>query len=152
MSSIEYPPGLIARIARLCEAQPDRESCGFVVRQGRALDVVQIPNVADRYHQADPDRFPRTSRESYYMDGGALLRLHEQLARAGGDSVAVWHSHVEAGAYFSEKDRADALLDGRQVLPGAEYLVFSVRGGRAVEGRRFRYQDGRFVEADLCTW
>jgi proteasome lid subunit RPN8/RPN11 len=152
VSRIDYPPDLVRDLARLCEADPSRECCGFVVRNGHALEVVQVQNVADQYHRVDPARFPRTSRDSYLMDGRALLRLHEDLARTGGAIVAAWHSHVDAGAYFSEKDRADALLDGQQILPGAEYLVFSVRGGRVVDGKRFRYREGQFFEADLGSW
>jgi len=142
-----YPPELLARIAALCEADPEREACGFVVRRGGALDVVPVANVADRYHALDPAAFQRTSRESYLMDPRAQLRLHAELDAVGGELVAVWHSHVEVGACFSEKDRADAVVDGVQLLPGAEYLVFGVRGGRVTEVKRFRYEAGAFVEA-----
>jgi hypothetical protein len=53
------------------------------------------------------------------------------------------------GAYFSEKDRADAVVDGVQAVPGAEYLVLGVRGGRVTEVKRFRWADGDFVESSL---
>jgi proteasome lid subunit RPN8/RPN11 len=144
-----YAPELLARTSALCEADPEREVCGFVLRRGGALDVVQVPNVADRYHAQDPAAFPRTSRESYLMDPRTQLRIHEELAASGGEIVAVWHSHVEVGAYFSEKDRADAVVDGVQLLPGAEYLVFGVRGGRVSEVKRFRFEGGDFVETPV---
>ncbi|HSN15371.1 MAG TPA: Mov34/MPN/PAD-1 family protein [Anaeromyxobacteraceae bacterium] len=144
-----YGPEIIARIAALCAAEPARESCGFVVRRAGKLEVVAIPNVADRYHEAFPARFPRTSRESYLMDPRAQLRLQADLAALGGEIAAVWHSHVETGAHFSEKDRADALIDGAPVLPGAEYLVFGLRAGKVTEARRFVLEGGAFVEADL---
>ncbi len=147
---VAYGPRLLARIDALCEADPEREVCGFVVRRGGALEVVAVPNVADRYHEADPARFPRTSRESYLMDPRAQLRVHEDLAARGGEIAAVWHSHVETGAYFSEKDRADALVDGAPVLPGAEYLVFGLLAGKVREARRFRLEGGAFVEANLA--
>jgi [CysO sulfur-carrier protein]-S-L-cysteine hydrolase len=53
------------------------------------------------------------------------------------------------GAYFSEKDRADAVVDGVQAVPGAEYLVLGVRGGRVTEARRFRWDGRGFVESLL---
>ncbi len=146
--SVAYGPDLLARIAALCEADPEREACGLVVRRGARLEALPVPNVADRYHERDPARFPRTSRESYLMDPGALLRAFEAAAAAGGEVVAVWHSHVERGAYFSAKDRADAVVDGIEQMPGAEYLVFGVRGGRVAERKRYRYLDGEFVESD----
>ena len=143
----EYGPALLARLSARCEADPAREACGFVVRRGGALDVVQVENVADRYHARDPAAFPRTSRDSYLMDPRAQLRLHEELAASGGEVVAVWHSHVELGAYFSEKDRADALVDGEPVIPGAEYLVVGVKAGKVTELKRFRFAGAGFVEA-----
>jgi proteasome lid subunit RPN8/RPN11 len=149
VTGIGYGEALLARVAALCEADPEREVCGFVVRRGGELAVVPIENVADRYHARDPAAFPRTSRESYLMDPRAQLRLHEELAASGGEIVAVWHSHVELGAYFSEKDRSDALVDGEPVLPGAEYLVLGVRGGRVSEVKRFVFEAGGFVEGPL---
>ena len=71
------------------------------------------------------------------------------LEQDGGEVVAVWHSHVEVGAYFSAKDRADATVDGAPVLPGAEYLVLGVRGRRVDEVRRYVWRDGEYVEAEV---
>jgi len=147
---VAYGPEIVARLAALCEADPTREVCGLVVRRANALHVLPIANVADRYHAADPARFPRTSRDSYLLDPKEQLRLHREIEAWGGEIVAVWHSHVEAGAYFSEKDRADALLDGVQAMPGAEYLVLGVRGGRVTEVRRYRLDGADFVESDLA--
>ncbi len=150
MSGIAYGPEVVARLVALCEEDPSREACGFVVRRDGALHVVPIQNAADRYHEADPTRFPRTSRESYLMDPGEQLRVLRELEAWGGEIAAVWHSHVEVGAYFSEKDRADALVDGVQTVPGAEYLVLGVRGGRVTEVRRYRLDGGAFVESELA--
>jgi proteasome lid subunit RPN8/RPN11 len=150
VSGVAYGPDLVARMVAACEADPAREVCGFVISRGGALLVVPVPNVADRYHAADPARFPRTSRDSYLMDPKEQLRLHRELEASGGEIVAVWHSHVEVGAYFSEKDRADAVVDGVQAVPGAEYLVLGVRGGRVTEVKRFRHERGEFVESPLA--
>jgi [CysO sulfur-carrier protein]-S-L-cysteine hydrolase len=148
--TVRYDPGLLVQIAKACEADPVREACGFVVRRaGGLLEVVQVPNVADRYHAADPAAFPRTSRDSYLMDPRAQLRALEEVERGGGTVVAVWHSHVEVGAYFSAKDRADALVDGVPVLPGAEYLVVGVRGGLVHEVRRYALEGGEFAERQM---
>ena len=146
-----YGPEVLARIVAHCEADPEREVCGLVVRRGAtgALDTVSIPNAADRYHAADPERFPRTSRDSYLMDPKEQLRVHRELEAWGGEIAAVWHSHVETGAYFSAKDRADAVVDGAPAVPGAEYLVLGIRGGRVTEVKRFRWLSGDFVEATV---
>jgi proteasome lid subunit RPN8/RPN11 len=147
--SATFDPELIGRLVALCEADPEREVCGFLLRRDGALHVVPVPNAADRYHAADPARFPRTSRDSYLMDPKEQLRIHRELEAAGGAIAAVWHSHVEVGAYFSAKDRADAAVDGVPVVPGAEYLVLGVRSGRVTEVRRFRWDGGEFEEVPL---
>ena len=149
MSGVAYGKALLDRIAALCEADPEREVCGFVIRRGGALEVEPVPNVADRYHAGDPAHFPRTSRDSYLMDPRSQLQVLEAVERDGTEIVAVWHSHVEVGAYFSAKDQADAVVDGVQQVPGAEYLVFGVRAGRVTEARRFRYDGRDFVESTL---
>ena len=149
-SGSEHPvDAVLASLVGLVESEPGREVCGFVVRRQGALHVVPVANVADRYHAADPAAFPRTSRDSYLMDPKEQLRVHRELEAWGGEIVAVWHSHVEVGAYFSEKDRADAVVDGVQTVPGAEYLVLGVRGGRVTEVKRFRLDGGAFVESGL---
>ncbi len=149
VSAPAFDAAIVARIVALCEAEPDREVCGFVVRRGGALHVERIPNVADRYHAADPERFPRTSRDSYLMDAKEQLRVHRELETRGGEIAAVWHSHVETGAYFSAKDRADAVVEGAPAVPGAEYLVLGIRGGRVTEVKRFRWDGREFAEAPL---
>lgn len=148
-NGIAYGPEVIARIAALCEADPSREVCGFVVRRGTELEVVPVPNAADRYHEVDPQRFPRSSRDSYLMDPKAQLRLQRELEAWGGEIAAIWHSHVEVGAYFSDKDKADAVVEGIQAVPGAEYLVIGVRGGRVTEAKRYRWDGAGFVESGL---
>jgi proteasome lid subunit RPN8/RPN11 len=147
VSAPAFDPAIIARIVALCEADPSRETCGFLIRRDGALHVEQVPNVADRYHAVDPARFPRTSRDSYLMDPKEQLRIHRELETWGGEIAAVWHSHVETGAYFSAKDRADAVVDGAPTVPGAEYLVLGIRGGRVTEARRFTWDGRDFVEA-----
>ncbi len=146
---VRYGPEILAALDRLCEADPGREACGFVVRRSGVLAVVQVPNAADRLHAEDPVAFPRTARHAYVMEPRAQLRLYRELEAAGGVVVAVWHSHVEAGAHLSEVDRAGALLDGRPVVPGAEHLVLGLRGGRVAERRRYRHLEGAFVGSVL---
>jgi proteasome lid subunit RPN8/RPN11 len=148
-SSVAYTAEVLRELVLRCEADPTREVCGFVVRKGGALEVRGVENAADRYHAADPVHFPRTSRDSYLMDPKGQLRVHRELAEVQGEIVAVWHSHVEVGAYFSAKDRADAVVDGVEQVPGAEYLVLGVASGRVTEAKRFRWTGSDFDEAPL---
>jgi proteasome lid subunit RPN8/RPN11 len=137
----------VARIVALCEADPEREACGFVLARGREHEVVAVPNAADRYHAASPELHPRTSRDGYVMDAHALLRIHRSIDATGARMVAVWHSHVGCDADFSDQDRADALAGGAPVLPGVEYVVVGLRRGRATEVRAFRFDGSDYVPA-----
>jgi proteasome lid subunit RPN8/RPN11 len=151
VTSGAYDGEIIVRMVELCEADPHREVCGFVLRRGGALHVEHVVNAADRHHDADPVRFPRTSRDSYLMDPMDLLRVYREIESGSAEIAAVWHSHVEVGAYFSAKDRADALVNGSPAVPGAEYLVLGVRRGRVAEVRRFRWDGAEYVEAPLAA-
>jgi proteasome lid subunit RPN8/RPN11 len=150
VSAPEIDARIVAHIVALCEADPGREVCGFVLRRAGGLHVEHVPNVADRYHARDPVQFPRTSRDSYLMDPKVQLRIHRELEAQGGEIAVVWHSHVECGAYFSDKDRADAVVDGAPAVPGAEYLVLSVRNARVDEVRRYCWDGEAHVEAPLA--
>ncbi len=147
-----YGPEVLRGIVRRCEADPAREACGFVVVRGGASEVVPVPNAADRFHAEDPSRFPRTARESFLMDPDALLRTLSGAEASGARIAAVWHSHVEAGARLSAKDRADAVVDGREQVPGAEYLVLGLRAGKVTEARRYGLEGSAWVERPLGPW
>ncbi|BDG07886.1 Mov34/MPN/PAD-1 family protein [Anaeromyxobacter paludicola] len=133
-----YPAPLLAELARLCEETPDRERCGFVVREGEGgpLAAVPLPNVSP-----EPDAFT--------IDPLAHLRLAKRLRAGGGQVVAVWHSHVDAPAVLSARDREGAAPDGVEAIPGAEQLVLGLRAGRVVEIRRFVPVEGGFAEGSI---
>lgn len=151
MSPTDYGATLLGAIARHCEADAGREVCGFVLRRGDGLVIEPITNVADRFHAVDPAHFPRTSRNSYLMDPKEQLRVHRELDTQGEHIVAIWHSHVETGAYFSAKDRADAIVDGAPAVPDVDYLVFGVRCGRVAEVKCFRWDGQDFLERPMPT-
>ncbi len=137
---------VIAAIVALCEARPAEESCGLVIERDGARRVLEIPNAADRFHAANPFLHPRTARDGYVMDPGALVRVFRQVDQDGGRVVAVWHSHVDGSASFSAQDRADAFVEGAPVLPGVEYVVVGMRAGRATEVRAWRFDGADWVD------
>jgi hypothetical protein len=63
----------------------------------------------------------------------------------------IYHSHVDAGAYFSPTDRQQALIGGEPTYPGATYLVTSVMGGQveAVAGFRWNDRERDFVRIEI---
>jgi proteasome lid subunit RPN8/RPN11 len=51
----------------------------------------------------------------------------------------IYHSHIDAAAYFSETDKRNAVMQGEPTYPDAIYLVTSVMGGRVETTAAFRW-------------
>ena len=142
-------------IQRHARADYPAECCGvLLVRPGASGDrrLLACRNIQDELHARDPGRFPRTARTAYYIAHEDLL----EIGRREGDGFEVqviYHSHVDAGAYFSETDRRNAMLDGVPAYPQATYVVVAVADGRVAETRAHRFSaDAReFVEVPLAT-
>jgi proteasome lid subunit RPN8/RPN11 len=130
------------------------ESCGLVFEGPAGVRAEPVENVVDRYHAKDPERFSRTARTAYLMDPLKQLAAVEKAEAAGERLAAVYHSHADVGAYFSEEDRAQALsAGGEPLLPGVEYLVLSIRAAGCDVIKRFRFEGGTWEEhaVDLPT-
>ncbi len=145
----------LAAIRKQAEAEYPAECCGVVlVRTGGAAERRLHPcrNIQDALRARDPDRFPRDARTAYYMAHEDLIEI-SRLESRGWAVHVIYHSHVDVGAYFSETDRRNALVDGQPTYPGATYVVVGVSGGRAGEARAFSWEPARgdFVEIPLAT-
>jgi len=134
-------PTELAAIRRQAEAEYPAECCGvLLVREGSGPErlLYRCRNVQDELHRKDPRRFPRDARTAYTVsveDLREIARREEQgyLLRV------IYHSHVDAGAYFSRTDREVALLNGEPAYPGVTYVVVSVSQGHAGEVRAYRW-------------
>lgn len=141
-----YPPALLAGIAAYLERCYPEEGCGLVVRRGEEWKFWPISNAVDRFHRADPETFPEDAGRAYLLDPVEQRRARERAAREGWAIVAVAHSHCDADASFSARDRELALAaPGRPLHPGLEYLVVSVVGGRAGEIRAHAWDGSDFT-------
>lgn len=124
------------------EVYPD-ECCGFVRASG---DVHHAVNDQDLLHAEDPMRWPHSAREAYSLSADDLYLLG--MSFFGNDPViVVYHSHPDVGAYFSDKDIADALRDGRPIYD-VDHLVIDVRRGRPRGAKLYRFVNSRY----RCVW
>jgi proteasome lid subunit RPN8/RPN11 len=146
-----YPESLLRQLVSEGEVRYPDEACGLVFEGPAGKRALALRNVLDLYHARDPDRFPRTARTGYLLEPREQLAALEEAERAGERLCAIFHSHADVGAYFSEEDRGMALTDeGMPLHPGVEYLVLSVRGGRCDAIKGFRLEGGgRSSERDL---
>jgi proteasome lid subunit RPN8/RPN11 len=130
------------------------ESCGLIVTRGGERRAIPCRNIQEELHAKDPARYPRDARTAYYIDPQDLLRIG-RLEGEGFAVAVIYHSHVDAGAYFSETDRRQALFGDDPTYPDATYVVASVRGGPSGPGvddtAAFRWDPARrdFAPVDL---
>ena len=141
------------RIRAQAELEYPSECCGVVlVRQGPPDGRLLVPcrNVQDELHAKDPSRQPRDARTAYHMDPQDLLRI----GRLEGDGCRVrtiYHSHIDAGAYFSETDKQNAMIQNEPLYPEAAYVVLAVVQGKVAAAAAFAWnpQEKDFLPVEL---
>jgi adenylyltransferase/sulfurtransferase len=126
-----------------------RECCGVVYgpRDRPIADrAVAGTNIQDRLHAEDPATFTRTSETAYNLDAPDLFALEKSL-RGDQPAKIVYHSHVNAGAYFSDTDQAAATFAGEPAYP-VEYVVIDVRADGTFGAKQFSWSeaDRKYVE------
>jgi proteasome lid subunit RPN8/RPN11 len=132
-------PEELAEIRRHAEAEYPSECCGVILLRGGGERVLmRCRNVQDALHRRDPVEHPRDSRTAYYIDPTDLLAVGRREAD-GYEVSVIYHSHCEAGAYFSDTDKRNALFGGEPAYPHVNYIVVSVVGGRVTAGAAFRW-------------
>lgn len=135
------------------------ECCGFLIgpQESAVVDEVRgCVNEQNRYHALDPERFPRTAREAYYLGGKDLRFLLESIGGSRPVKV-IYHSHPDVGAYFSAEDTRAAL--GREPDATAEplypvdHIVIDAQADHIAGAKLFRWHAGQrlFVEVDAYS-
>lgn len=121
------------------------ESCGFVfgpADRPAVLDALQREeNEADKYHALDPVTFPRTSNTYFKINELRAARTFEQGEEKGRPVKVIYHSHCDAGAYFSDEDAA-TFANGGQLMWPCAYIVVSVMDSKVAERRLWVHEPG----------
>jgi len=133
---LEMPASVLAELEAHALSTYPSECCGFV--SGPAAEPAQLDayqreeNEADKYHRLDPETFPRTSRTYFKINELRAAKAFDAGDKAGRPIKVIFHSHCDAGAYFSAEDAATFASDKQLMWPCA-FIVVSVREGRVVE-------------------
>jgi proteasome lid subunit RPN8/RPN11 len=139
------------------ETYPD-ECCGFLIgpRDSGVIDEARrCVNMQNRYHELDPERFPRTAREAYYLGGKDLRFLNESLSGARPVKI-IYHSHPDVGAYFSAEDTRAAL--GREPDETAEpqypvdHIVIDAQADHIAGAKMFRWHATQRTFIQIATF
>ena len=110
---MEIPEKILAEChAHGVDAYPE-ETCGFITGNRddpNSLETVwPMRNIMNGLHEKDPAQYPRTARDGYVIDSLEQLKLERFLKKEGKEIKVIYHSHPDVGAYFSVKDKEDAL-------------------------------------------
>lgn len=131
----------------------DEEACGYL--EGPEADpllcdvAVELENLANKYHQVDPESHPRTGREYFKVNSRKFERAIAEGRERQRPVKVFFHSHLDCGAYFSAEDAASMTLGGGEPTYELAYLVTAVDRGEVTAHKLFVW-DGetrRFVEA-----
>jgi proteasome lid subunit RPN8/RPN11 len=144
----------------------DEEACGYL--RGPAGDTrcdehQRLVNTANKLHAIDPERYFRTGRTFFSFNEKKFADAVDASAREGRPVKVLYHSHLDAGAYFSPTDEAvmsmgePPAVEGGPVTMGSgpawplAFLVTSVRAGAIAEHGVFAWDAGSsaFVAGSL---
>jgi proteasome lid subunit RPN8/RPN11 len=139
--------------AHALECYPS-ESCGFIAgpaaEPALLTDATRQENEADKYHKLDPVTFPRTSRTYFKINEMRAARAFDAGDKEGRPIKVIYHSHCDAGAYFSNEDAATFASEGQLMWPCA-YVVVSVMHGEVKDTKLWVHVPGtnEFRESTL---
>lgn len=145
LGDLRIPSALLESIhAHALECYPN-ECCGFI--SGPASEALQLTaaqrevNEADKFHKLDPVTFPRTARTYFKINELRAARAFEAGEKSGAPIKVIYHSHCDAGAYFSSEDAATFAADNTLMWPCA-FVVVSVLEGRVVDTKLWVHEPG----------
>lgn len=132
----------------------NEEACGYLegpVEDALAVDrAVELENLANKYHAADPEGHPRTGHDYFKINALKFERAIRTGRETGRPVKVFFHSHLDCGAYFSAEDAASMTMGGTGE-PSYElaYLVTAVDLGQVTAHKLFIWDPSSksFVEA-----
>jgi len=121
------------------------ESCGFIAgpagEPARLTQSTRQENEADKFHKLDPVTFPRTSRTYFKINELRAAKAFDAGEKEGQPIKVIYHSHCDAGAYFSDEDSATFAVEGQLMWPCA-YVVVSVMRGEVQDTKLWVHVPG----------
>jgi len=147
----------------------DEEACGYLTGPASPGDLcdeaVVLPNLANKLHALDPETYFRTGRTFFAFNEKKFDDAVSRGRDAGRPVKVLYHSHLDAGAYFSPTD-ASVLSFGEppateggaaRLGPGPQwplaFLVLSVRradAGPLIDDHKvFVWNGSAFVESSF---
>ena len=127
-------------VAHAVEDYPN-ECCGFLTGtdEPKSWRVHRCTNIQNELHAKDPVSYPRDARTSYVFSRPDMETLFfGEFEPPDARVLGFYHSHPDQPAYFSEKDRLEALTDW--LNPEPSYLVLSVTAETVTDIKMYRWE------------
>jgi proteasome lid subunit RPN8/RPN11 len=121
------------------------ECCGMIIgpagEDSAAEDAVRpCRNMQQDLHQKYPERFPRDATNGYIMAKEDIEAISKEVRDRGWVVKVCYHSHPNAGAYFSLEDQRNA--EGWDLwFPGVQFVVLSAYPGDIRDMRGYRWDE-----------
>jgi proteasome lid subunit RPN8/RPN11 len=135
---LAVPARVLAELHEHARETHPEECCGLMLggEAGEWERVVRCRNEMTRLHRQNPELHPRDGREAFHMNEADVLAAQRLADEHGWRVTGVYHSHAEAGPYFSTLDQEFATQPGFP-FPGVSHIVVSVLEGRVTEVAAF---------------
>lgn len=133
---LTLPHPVLDAVRAHAEAGYPAEVCGLILAPDGQTEADQVILISNR---------AEASSMAFRFDDAEYLQALQRAEAEGERVVATFHSHCDAGAYFSAADRTGVVAG----TAAEAQLVLEVRGGRAGElaAYRFSADSGVFDEA-----
>ena len=150
---ITFQPETLSEIYAHAKSEFPDECCGVILGAETQEFVRKCRNIQNELHQEDPDTYPRDARTAYVMHPDDLIAIHKETETQHRQIKVFYHSHPNHEAYFSEKDKSDAMAWDEPLYPDATYLVISVYDAeiRAVKAFAWDETARDFIDVPLAT-
>lgn len=128
---------LIEIYALARQSYPD-ECCGLILREG----FRPCKNLQNELHQSDPVNYPRNAQQGFVFSPEDSLFLSQNI-NSDNPVKIIYHSHPNVGAYFSDKDKKNALFDEEPIY-SVDHLVIDIQAQEIICSKLFRFIEGDY--------
>lgn len=127
------------------------ECCGVILTAGETEQVHRLKNIQNKLHALDPQTYPRTAVIAYAMDPLELDQVIHEGESKGLRLKAIYHSHPDHDAYFSDEDKAFASPFGEPTYPESAQVVISIynRAVKIIRAFAWSEENHDFIEIPI---
>lgn len=119
-------------LIRWCLREPGKEACGILAGKDKRIErIFPLANISD------------SPKFCYMIEPKEQLRVFKELRNQGLEMAAIFHSHVDAQAYPSQRDIELAFY------PESSCIIVSLSDPKSPVVRSFRIVEGKIKEEEL---